>query len=142
MRAKTPSPDYTRMRVFDQPVPPNPTVADAAAARGVDPVELIIDLAVETELRQLFAQPLTPSDDDLVLAALRHPHSVMTFSDSGAHVSQIADSSIQTHLLAYWVRQREAFTFEEAIRMLTRVPATAWGFADRGVVREGFVADL
>ncbi len=66
----------------------------------------------------------------------------MTFSDSGAHVSQISDASIQTHLLAYWVREREAFTLEEAVRMITLAPATAWGFADRGLVREGFVADL
>jgi N-acyl-D-aspartate/D-glutamate deacylase len=66
----------------------------------------------------------------------------MTFSDSGAHVSQIADSSIQTHLLAYWVREREAFTLEEGIRMLTDVPAQAWAFTGRGRVQEGFVADL
>ena len=66
----------------------------------------------------------------------------MTFSDAGAHVSQISDVSIQTHLLAYWVRQREAFTLEEAVRMITLAPATAWGFADRGLAREGFVADL
>jgi N-acyl-D-aspartate/D-glutamate deacylase len=140
--AETPAPDYTRMRVYDNPLPPNPTVADAAAARGVDPVELVIDLAVETELHQLFSQPLTPTDDDVLLPTLRHPHTVMTFSDSGAHVSQISDSSIQTHLLGYWVRERDAFTLEEAVRMLTLVPAAAWGFTDRGVVREGFVADL
>ena len=66
----------------------------------------------------------------------------MTFSDSGAHVSQIMDSSIQTHLLAHWVRDRQAFTLEEAVRMITLAPATAWGFADRGLVREGLVADL
>src|SRR5262249_20702213 len=126
--AETPKPDFTRMRVFDSPVPPNPTVAEAAAARGVDPVELVIDLAIETELRQLSAQPLTPSDDDSILTALRTPDTVMTFSDSGAHVSQIADSSIQTHLLAYWVREREAFALEEAIHMLTDVPARAWSF--------------
>jgi N-acyl-D-aspartate/D-glutamate deacylase len=102
----------------------------------------VIDLAIETELQQLFIQPLTPTDDDALLAVMRHPHSVMTFSDSGAHVSQIADSSIQTYLLSYWVRTKEAFTFEEAVRMLTSVPAKAWGFADRGVVRTGAVADL
>ncbi|HXY94532.1 MAG TPA: amidohydrolase family protein [Acidimicrobiia bacterium] len=140
--AETPKPDYTRMRVFNRPVPPNPTVADAAAARGVDPVELVLDLAIDTDLRQLFSQPLTSDDDKIVLETLRYPHAVMTFSDSGAHVSQIADSSIQTHLLAYWVREREAFTIGEAVRMLTQVPAEAWGFDDRGVLREGAIADL
>ncbi len=140
--AEAPRPDYTRMRVYDRPVPPNPTVAEAAAARDMDPVELILDLAIGSELRQLFTQPITPADDDALLAAMKHPRTVMTFSDAGAHVSQISDVSIQTHLLAYWVRQREAFTLEEAVRMITLVPATAWGLADRGLVREGFVADL
>jgi N-acyl-D-aspartate/D-glutamate deacylase len=54
----------------------------------------------------------------------------------------MADASIPTHLLAHWVRDRQAFTFEEAIRMLTLAPARAWGLADRGMVREGLVADL
>ena len=66
----------------------------------------------------------------------------MTFSDSGAHLSQIADASIHTHLLGYWVRDRQEFTLEEAVRMLTLAPAMAWGFADRGLLREGMVADL
>jgi N-acyl-D-amino-acid deacylase len=66
---------------------------------------------------------------------------VVTFSDSGAHVTQIMDSSIPTHLLAYWVRERQAFSLEEAVRMVTSEPARAWGL-DRGVLREGAVADL
>jgi N-acyl-D-aspartate/D-glutamate deacylase len=67
---------------------------------------------------------------------------VVTFSDSGAHVSQLMDSSLQTHLLSHWVRTKQAFTLEQAIRMLTLVPATYWGFADRGLIREGMAADL
>ena len=81
------------------------------------------------------------SDDDLA-RVMRYPRSVMTFSDSGAHVSQMSDCSIQTHLLAYWVRDRGDFTLEEAVRMLSFAPARAWGFHDRGLVREGLVADL
>ena len=58
---------------------------------------------------------------------MTHPRAIVTFSDSGAHVSQIMDSSIQTHLLAHWVRDREAFTLEEAVRKLTFAPATRLG---------------
>ncbi len=140
--AEAPRPDWSAMRVYDDPAGANPSVADIAAARGVAPIDAVLDLAIESELRQLFTQPLSPTDDDALLTVMRHPHSVMTFSDSGAHVSQIADSSIQTYLLSYWVRTKQAFTFEEAVRMLTSVPATAWGFTDRGVVREGAAADL
>jgi N-acyl-D-aspartate/D-glutamate deacylase len=77
-----------------------------------------------------------------VLQMMRHPRSVVTFSDSGAHVSQIMDSSLQTHVLSHWVRERQAFSLEEAVRMLTLVPASAWGFHDRGLLRVGMVADL
>jgi N-acyl-D-aspartate/D-glutamate deacylase len=44
--------------------------------------------------------------------------------------------------LADWVRNRQVFTLEEAIRMITFVPASLWGITDRGLVREGMTADL
>lgn len=66
----------------------------------------------------------------------------MTFSDSGAHLSQIADSSIHTHLLGYWVRHRGEFTLEEAVRMVTLAPALAWGLSTKGLLRPGMDADL
>jgi N-acyl-D-aspartate/D-glutamate deacylase len=54
----------------------------------------------------------------------------------------MSDASIYTHLLAHWVRDRGEFTFDEAIRMMSLAPARAWGFHDRGMVREGLIADL
>jgi N-acyl-D-amino-acid deacylase len=136
-------PDFEGIRVYRHGLPPNPSVADVARERGVHPVEAMVDLAVETDFEQLFIQPsLYAQDEAVLLRALRHPRAVMTFSDSGAHLSQIADSSIHTHLLGYWVRDREEFTLEEAVRMITLEPALAWGFSDRGLLREGMAADL
>jgi N-acyl-D-aspartate/D-glutamate deacylase len=135
-------PDYDLIRVWNDPVPPNPTVAEVADHRNVDPVEAIIDMALETQFDQFFLQPMQRYAYEDQIRVLKHPRTVMTFSDSGAHVSQVADASIGTHLLAYWVRREQKFTLEEAIRMLTYVPATFWRFPDRGLVREGFVADL
>jgi N-acyl-D-amino-acid deacylase len=130
------------MQVMERPVPPNPTVAEAAATRGVDPVTLIIQLSLESHFDQFFVQTNTVFDYEDIKRILEHPRTVMAFSDSGAHVSQMSDSSIQTHLLAHWVRDRGDFTFAEAIRMLTLAPARAWGFHDRGLIREGLVADI
>jgi N-acyl-D-amino-acid deacylase len=73
---------------------------------------------------------------------MKHPRTVVTFSDSGAHVSQIMDASLQTHLLSHWVRAKGMLTLEEGVRMLSFEPATHWGFADRGLIREGMAADL
>ncbi len=140
--AEARKPDFERMRVLDSPLPPNPTVADAARARGVDPVELILDLALETDLAQFFVQTFAPFDAEGVRRAMKHPRVVPTFSDAGAHVSQISDCSIHTHLLGHWVRDRGDFTLEEAVRMLTLAPARAWGFHDRGLLLEGMVADV
>jgi N-acyl-D-amino-acid deacylase len=136
-------PDFEGIRIYRQGLPPNPTVADEARRRGVHPAEAMIDLCAESGGDQLFIQPsLYPQDEEVLLRALRHPRGVMTFSDSGAHLSQIADSSIHTHLLGHWVRDRQEFTLEEAVRMITLAPALAWGFADRGLLRPGMVADL
>jgi N-acyl-D-aspartate/D-glutamate deacylase len=140
--AEARKPDFARMRVVDGPLPPNPTVAELAARRGVDPVELIIDLALETDFDQFFVQTISPFDYDVVRQAMKHPRTVPTFSDSGAHVSQMADYSIHTYLLAHWVRDRGDFTLEEAVRLLTLAPARWWGLHDRGLLREGLVADI
>jgi N-acyl-D-amino-acid deacylase len=136
-------PDFDGIRVYMHGLPPNPSIADVARQRGVHPAEAMIDLCVESGGSQLFIQPSRyPQDEEMLLRALRHPRAVMTFSDSGAHLSQIADSSIHTHLLGYWVRDRQEFTLEEAVRMVTLAPALAWGFADRGLLRPGMTADL
>lgn len=136
-------PDFEGIRIYRQGLPPNPTLADEGRRRGVHPAEVMIDLCAASNGDQLFIQPsLYPQDEEMLLRALRHPRAVMTFSDSGAHLSQIADSSIHTHLLGYWVRDRQEFTLEEAVRMITLAPALAWGFADRGLLRPGMVADL
>jgi N-acyl-D-amino-acid deacylase len=136
-------PDFEGIRVYRQGLPPNPSVADVARERGVPAAEAMIDLCVESGGDQLFIQPsLYPQDEAMLLRALRHRRAVMTFSDSGAHLSQIADSSIHTHLLGYWVRQRQEFTLEEAVRMITLAPAVAWGFSDRGLLRAGMAADV
>ena len=134
--------DYDWLLVFDSVEGPHRTIAEVARERGQHPAEALIDLALEKDLQRFFLQPLANEDQDYALELMRHPRTVTTFSDSGAHVSQLMDSSLQTHLLSHWVRKKQAFTLEQAVRMLTLVPATLWGFADRGLVREGMAADL
>ena len=119
-----------------------PSMAQLAQQRGVDPVELMIDLSLEHDFNIFFRQPIANENQDHVLEMMQHPHSLVTFSDSGAHVSQIMDSSLQTHLLSYWVRDRQAFTLEQAVREITSKTADMWGLHDRGRIAEGKAADL
>ena len=134
--------DYDWLLVFDSVYGPHRTVAEVARERGQHPSETMIDLALEKHMDAFFLQPVANENQDWALELMRHPRAVTTFSDSGAHVSQLMDSSLQTHLLSHWVRDKQAFTLEEAVRMLTLVPASLWGFADRGLIREGMAADF
>ena len=134
-------PDYANLYVMRDVRWDDPTVAELARARGQHPVEIILDLAIENE-HQIFVQPLVNESPADVLGLLQHPRTLATFSDSGAHVCQEMGSSLQTHLLSYWVREREAFTLERAVRMLTFDNASAWELPDRGLVRVGYKANL
>ena len=134
--------DYDWLYVFDRVEGPHRTVAEVARERNQHPAETMIDLALEKDLDLFFLQPVANEDQDIALEIMRHPRTVTTFSDSGAHVSQLMDSSLQSHLLYHWVRTKQAFTLERAVHMLTCVPATLWGFHDRGLIREGLAADL
>jgi N-acyl-D-aspartate/D-glutamate deacylase len=135
-------PHFDSLRVLLSPYPDNPTVADEAARRGIDPVEAMIDISLERNFDVFFAQDLVPQEDELLLSLLRHPRTAMGFSDSGAHLSQIFDSSIYSYFLGYWVREREAVRLESAIEMMTSRPAAIWGLHDRGRIAPGFAADI
>jgi N-acyl-D-amino-acid deacylase len=134
--------DYDWLLVFDTVEGPHKTVAQVARERSQHPAETMIELALEKDLDLFFLQPVANEDQDIALEIMRHPRTVTTFSDSGAHVSQLMDSSLQTHLLYHWVRTKQAFTLERAVQMLTSVPSTLWGFHDRGLIREGMAADI
>ena len=134
-------PDYDNIFVMQGVNWDDPTVAQLAASNGKHPVETMIDLVLDNE-DQIFIQPLVNERPDDVLGMLRHPLNLATFSDSGAHVCQEMGSSLQTHMLSYWVRQKQAFTLEQAVRMLSFDNASAWEIPDRGLIRTGYAADL
>jgi len=135
-------PDYNWLLVMDTIKGPHKTVAEIAEELHLDPVDAMIEIALQHDMKVFFRQPLFNENQDHVLEMMRHPRSVVTFSDSGAHVSQIMDSSLQTHVLAHWVREENAFTLEEAIKMITHDTGAAWGFDDRGLIKEGMAADI
>jgi N-acyl-D-amino-acid deacylase len=135
-------PDYESMIVLTSIEGSNESVATVAARRGVHPVELMVDLALETDFEQFFVQPITTQPEDKTYEELSDPNTVIAGSDAGAHLSQIMDSAIPTMLLSQWVRDRQRLTFEEAVRKLTSDIAQTWGLQNRGRIEEGFQADV
>ena len=134
-------PDYANLFPLFDVNWDEPSIGALGQSSGRHPVEVMLDLMVENE-DLVFVQPLVNETPDEVRRMLQSPRSLATFSDSGAHVCQEMGSSLQTHLLSYWVRTRQAFTLEEAVRMLTFDNASAWNMLDRGLLRPGFAADI
>jgi N-acyl-D-aspartate/D-glutamate deacylase len=134
-------PDYDNLYAMQGVDWDDPTVAELARRQNKHPVEIMLDLMLEND-DQIFVQPIVNERPADVLGILKHPRTLATFSDSGAHVCQEMGSSLQTHLLHYWLREKQQFTLEEAVRMLTFDNASAWELPDRGLIRAGYKADL
>jgi N-acyl-D-amino-acid deacylase len=117
-------------------------LVDVAAERGVHPVDLMLDLGLATDLDARFRMAVANNNEDDVAELLLDPHMVMGLSDAGAHASQLCDACQATYLLGRWVREKQALSLEQAIRMLTSRPAEVFGIADRGRLAAGWPADI
>jgi N-acyl-D-aspartate/D-glutamate deacylase len=118
------------------------SVAEIAREKGKDVLDVFLDLTLEENLETEFERREVNSDEAAMTALLTSPYTVIGQSDGGAHVVFRTDYSYSTYLLSHWVRERQIMSLEEAIRKLTFVPASLFGFSDRGLVRAGMAADL
>ena len=134
-------PDYDNLFALKGVDWDDPTINELARASGKHPVEVMIDLSLENA-NQIYQQPIVNEQREDVLGMLKFDATLATFSDSGAHVAQEMGSSLQTHLLHYWVDKRGAFTLEQAVKKLTHDNARAFELKGRGLVKEGYKADL
>jgi N-acyl-D-amino-acid deacylase len=118
------------------------SIADIAGRRRVDEVDALLDLSLETDLRCQYGIPIMNDDEETVGRLLRHPAGVVALSDAGAHVDTLADHGFTTTLLSRWVRELGVLSLEQAIRLVTGVPARIYGLPERGELREGWPADI
>jgi N-acyl-D-amino-acid deacylase len=127
--------------------PSDPTVEgrnvqELADERGEDPVDLMMDMALDADLEMRILQDVINYDPDDIQVLLSDPTTVIGLSDAGAHASQLCDAKYSTEFLATFVRGRQAFTLEDGIHMLTQRPAQVFGITDRGTLEVGKPADV
>jgi N-acyl-D-amino-acid deacylase len=118
------------------------TLAEIARGEGRHPLDAMLDLALAEDLRTVFTAQLLNSDEEAVGRMLNHPHSIVSLSDAGAHLTFFNDAGFGLHLLGHWARDLGAMTMGEAVRRLTAHPAQVLGMRGRGAIREGYAADL
>jgi N-acyl-D-aspartate/D-glutamate deacylase len=117
-------------------------LADIARERGVDAVDVALDLSIESNFETRFRIPLANNDEKAVAELLRHKDTLLGLSDAGAHTSQLCDACFATHLLGFWVREKGALPIEEAVRKLTSLPADVFGIVGRGRLATAAPADI
>ena len=117
-------------------------IAELAAERGVDPADLVLDLALESDLKARFRMAIFNTDEEAVAELLNHPGVILGLSDAGAHASQLCDACFSTHLLSHWTREKEVLDLEQAVSLLTSRSADVFGIRDRGRLEVGLAADL
>jgi len=118
------------------------SIGELARAADKEPLDFMLDLALGEKLDTVFNAMLLNSDEAAVGEMLRHPASLVSLSDAGAHLTFFNDAGFGLHLLGHWVRERGALTLEDAVRRLTSAPAQLFGIRGRGVLKPGYAADL
>ena len=118
------------------------SIAEIARSEGRDPLDVMLDLALAEQLRTVFTAQLLNSDEAAVGRMLMHPHSLVSLSDAGAHLTFFNDAGFGLHLMGHWARDLGLMSMSEAVRKLTSQPAQIFGLIDRGLIRTGHAADL
>jgi N-acyl-D-amino-acid deacylase len=117
------------------------SVADVMAETGHDALDVICDLLLSEDLG--VAQVTSGPWSESLPLFVAHPVG-MVGTDStflGEKPSPRTYGSFP-RILGQFVRDEALLSLEEAVRKMTSAPAARLGLRDRGVVRDGFVADL
>jgi N-acyl-D-aspartate/D-glutamate deacylase len=120
-------------------------VGDIAAERGEDPFDTLLDIVIADELRTGLLLPARGDDPEswrLRANLWRDPRVVIGASDAGAHLDMLATFIYTTSLVGPSVRDRRLLPLEEAVHLITDVPARLYGIRDRGRIAEGCHADV
>lgn len=118
------------------------SLAELGQAAGKHPLDLMLDLALDEDLRTVFVATTLNSDEGAVGRLILDENSLVSLSDAGAHLTFFCDAGFGLHMLGHWVRERQLMPIEAAVRKLTSDPADVFGMRDRGRLVPGAWADL
>ena len=118
------------------------TLAELARKQGKDPFDCILDLALSEDLDTTFVAQLLHNDDKEVGKILADPNTHISLSDAGAHLTFFCDAGFGLHLMGHWSRDLGVMGLPQAVHRLTGQPAKLFGIQGRGLLKEGYAADL
>jgi N-acyl-D-aspartate/D-glutamate deacylase len=143
---------YGKMFKLGEPANYEPDTKDSfkslADSSNMTAEEIAYESMLEKEGKALIYHPLfnyQTGDLSLVEKMLKHPYTISGLGDAGAHCGAISDASFPTTLVQHWSRDRtkgEKLPLETVIKMQTSETANLLGIEDRGVIEEGYKADI
>jgi N-acyl-D-aspartate/D-glutamate deacylase len=113
-----------------------------AESRKTTPFDLMLDLALDEDLATRFRVVMDNDLEREIGELLADKRTLLGLSDAGAHATQLCDACFSSHLLGHWVREKNVLSLEDAVWRLTGHPHQAFRLDGRGLIREGFHADL
>jgi N-acyl-D-aspartate/D-glutamate deacylase len=121
----------------------NLTLGEIGAMQGgKHPVDVMLDLAVGDDLHTEFFAPALNHGFEFREEIARNQYVIPGVSDGGAHTKFFTGGRYGTEFLIDYVREHPIMTLEEAHWKLSAMPAYCAGFGDRGLLREGYAADI
>ncbi len=120
------------------------SLAGIAEAVGCDVREALMD-AMASGRPLLYLVGNYEGDLELQRTRIEQPTSVFGLSDGGAHCGVLCDASVPTYMLAYMTRDRTKgpkLGLEFTVHKMTQDTAKLYGLTDRGVIANGYRADL
>lgn len=119
------------------------TLAEIAGMRNTSAIETMIDLSLEEDLQAHFlAANMGHTDNAMVGELLANPRVHLGASDGGAHILSFSTYGDTGYLFSQFVRHCKALTIEQAVKKITLDTANIWGMTNRGVLKEGYAADV
>ncbi len=121
------------------------TIYEISEEIGKSPWDTLVDIALAYDLETSFGNPVADEPDadwEARIEVWRDPRAVIGASDAGAHLDLFLSSNYASYMLGETVRKRQLLQLEEAIHMLTQIPAELYGLRDRGTIAEGAFADI
>jgi N-acyl-D-amino-acid deacylase len=115
---------------------------EVAEKMGMHIVDAMLEIAVADGLRTVFDAPPPHTRLDLLKEIVNYPYTIPGLSDGGAHTKFFCGGRYPTEFLASFTRDHSMLSLEEAHWKLSAWPAMCAGLADRGVLREGYAADV
>jgi N-acyl-D-aspartate/D-glutamate deacylase len=118
------------------------TLALVAEKTGKHPVDVMLDMAVEEDLKtDFFAAPPSGSLEYLK-EIVDDPYVLFGVSDGGAHTKFLTAGRYPTETIVRIVRDNKLISLEEAHWRLSALPAQFAGFQGRGTLTKGAPADI